>query len=31
MGETLMWSFILMNWVLIDGSWWQHEFLIKTP
>ena len=26
MGETLKWSYIPMNWVTIDGGWWQQVF-----
>ena len=31
MGETLKWSYIPMDWVTIDGSWWQEVFLIEVP
>ena len=31
MGDTLKWSYIPMDWVTIDGDWWQQVFLIKTP
>ena len=31
MGETLKWSYILMNWVAVDGGCWQHVFLIEAP
>ena len=24
MGETLKWSYIPMDWVTIDGGWWQQ-------
>ena len=30
-GETLKWSYIHMDWVTIDGSWWQHVFSMKAP
>ena len=28
MSETLMSSYILTNWVTVDGGWWQHIFYI---
>ena len=31
MGETLKWSYILMDWVTVDGGWWQQVFLIEEP
>ena len=31
MGETLKWSYIPMNWVTIDGGWWQQVFSIEAP
>ena len=31
MGETLMWSYILMDWVTIDEGWCKQIFSIKTP
>ena len=31
MGETLKWSYIPMDWVTIDGGWWQRVFLIEAP
>ena len=27
MGETLKWSYIPMDWVTVDGSWWQRGIL----
>ena len=29
MGETLKWSYISMDWVTVDGGWWEHVFSIK--
>ena len=31
MGETLKWSYISMDWVTINGGWWQQVFLIQAP
>ena len=31
MGKTIKWSYILMDWVIVDGNWWQPVFSIKTP
>ena len=31
MGETLKWSYIPMDWVTIDGDWWQQVFSIEAP
>ena len=25
MGENLKWSYIPMDWVTVDGGWWQHD------
>ena len=30
-GKNLKWAYIPMNWVTIDGCWWQHVLLIETP
>ena len=30
-GETLKWSYIPMDWVIVDGGWWQLIFLIEAP
>ena len=30
MGETLMWLYILMDWVIVDGDWWQQVFSIEV-
>ena len=30
MCETLKWSYIPMDWVIVDGSWWQHVFSIDA-
>ena len=30
MGEIPMWSYIPMDWITIDGGWWQHVFSIET-
>ena len=30
MGEILKWLYIPMDWVTIDGGWWQHVFSIET-
>ena len=30
MDETLKWLYIPMDWVNVDGGWWQQEFLIET-
>ena len=31
MGKTLKWSYIPMDWVIVDGGWWQLIFLIEAP
>ena len=31
MGETLMWLYILMDWVIVDRDWWQQVFSIEVP
>ena len=31
MGETLKWPYIPMNWVPVDGGWWQQVFSIEAP
>ena len=31
MGETLKWSYILINWVIVDKGWWQHVISIEAP
>ena len=31
MGETLKWSYTLIDWVTIDGGWWQHVFSLEAP
>ena len=31
MGETLKWSYIHMDYVTIDGGWWQQIFSIEAP
>ena len=31
MGETLEWSYIPMNWITVDGGWWQQVFSIESP
>ena len=28
MGETLKWSYIPIDWVLVDGGWWQQVLSI---
>ena len=30
MGETLRWSYIFMDWVTIDGGWWQQVLSIEV-
>ena len=31
MGETLKWLYIPMDWITIDGGWWQHVISIGVP
>ena len=31
MGEIPKWSYILIDWVTIDGDWWQQVFSIEAP
>ena len=31
MGETLMWSYIPKDYVIVDGGWWQYVFSIMAP
>ena len=31
MGETLEWSYIPMNWIIVDEGWWQQVFSIEAP
>ena len=31
MGETVKWSYIFVDWVIVDRDRWQQVFLIKTP
>ena len=31
MDETLKWSHIPMDWVTVDGGWWQQVFSIEEP
>ena len=30
MGETLKLSYIFIDWVVVDGGWWQQVFSIKA-
>ena len=31
MAKTLKWSYIPMDWVIIDEGWWQQGFVLEAP
>ena len=31
MDETLKWSYIPMDWTIIDGGWWLQVFSMEAP